>query len=57
MEAPDVAQRVTYEGVEYVVTRVQVLQRGRLQIDLIPVTEAERRYEDLGRLLNGQARA
>lgn len=67
--APTVGQRVTLDGVEYVVNRVTIESKSkrqeqgrgepperptRAQIDLIPVVEAERRQANLQALLEGR---
>lgn len=49
-----VAERLTQDGEEYIVTRITV-NKGRLQIDAIAATEAERRRDNLTKLLAGEA--
>lgn len=49
-----VAERIVQDDEEYIITRITV-NKGRLQIDAIAVVEAERRRDNLTKLLAGEA--
>lgn len=60
MDAPKVGQRITYDGIEYVVNRVTGGKTStgkpmRLQIDAMSVKECVQRRDNLDALLRGEA--